>query len=587
MYYPDEIIEEIRSKNDIADVIGNYVQLKKKGSNLFGLCPFHSEKSPSFSVAPTKQIFHCFGCGVSGNVITFLMKYENLSFQEAIQMLAERSGVKLPEAEYSEEAKRKKLERQRLFEIQKEAAAFYFRTLRSSEGEVGMRYFRERRLTKETMQSFGLGFSGKSGHVIAYLKSKGYTEKELMKSGLVNYDEKRGMYDKFWNRVMFPIMDVQNRVIAFGGRVMGDGKPKYLNSPETAIFEKSKNLYGLNVARRSRKGYMIACEGYMDVISLHQAGFTEAVASLGTAFTPEHARILKRYTDEVRLTYDSDEAGIKAALRAIPILKSAGISSRIIHMEPYKDPDEFIKNLGAEEFQKRIDKAENSFYFEISVKEKAYDLADPEGRTRFEESLAARLAEIEGELERDNYTDAMANKYMIKADALKRAVALALLNKPSASASENIRINRTLRSDERKEDGEVMAEKYILNFIAEEADVYKAVKDIVTVDDFSEGINRKTAELLFEQAESGNIMPAAIISRFDEAGEQTKVAEIFSTVIPESLSRQDKSRALTELVIRIKKASLKRIAANAENSVDRVIREKQAMEKLARIQIEI
>ncbi|XME01280.1 DNA primase [Lachnospiraceae bacterium C1.1] len=588
MYYPDEIIEEIRSKNDIVDVIGSYVQLKKKGGYFFGICPFHSEKSPSFSVTPGKQIYHCFGCGVSGNVITFIMNYENCSFPEAVKILADKAGVKLPEAEYSEEAKRKNHERQRLFEIQKEAAGFYYKTLRSHEGEVGMKYFIERKLSRETMQSFGLGFSGKSGHVIAYLKSKGYTEKELMKSGLVNFDEKRGMSDKFWNRVMFPIMDVQNRVIGFGGRVMGDGKPKYLNSPETAIFEKGKNLYGLNAARRTRKGYMIACEGYMDVISLHQAGFTEAVASLGTAFTPEHARILKRYTNDIRLTYDSDEAGIKAALRAIPILKSAGISSRIIHMEPYKDPDEFIKNLGAEEFQKRIDSAENSFFFEISVKEKAFDMNDPDGRTRFEEAVAQRLAEIDSELERENYTDAVANKYMIKADALKRAVALALLNRPSSTAvGENIRINRTLRTDEKKEDGAIKAEKHLLNLIAEEEGVYDAIKEIINVNDFSEGITKKAAEMLFEQAEAGNIVPAAIISRFDEAGEQNAIADIFSNVVPENLSKQEKSRALTELVIRIKKASLARIAAHAENSVDRIIREKQAMEKLARIQINL
>ena len=369
---------------------------------------------------------------------------------------------------------------------------------------------------------------------------------------------------------------------------MGDGKPKYLNSPETPIFEKGKNLYGLNVARRSRKGYMIACEGYMDVISLHQTGFTEAVASLGTAFTPEHARILKRYTDEIRLTYDSDEAGIKAALRAIPILKAAGISSRVIHMEPYKDPDEFIKNLGAEEFQKRIDNAENSFYFEISVREKAFDLSDPEGRTRFEESLASRLAEIDNELERDNYTDAMANKYMIKSDALKRAVALVLINRPSSGViADNVRLSRTIRTDEKREDGAVKAEKHLLNFIAEEEGAYNAIKNIIRVEDFTEGITRKVAEMLFEQAESGKIVPAAIISRFDEAGEQNAVAKIFSNVIPDSLSGQEKSRALTELVIRIKKASLTRIAGNAENSVDRVIREKQAMEELARIQIEI
>ena len=358
MYYSDEIIEEVRSRNDIVDVISTYVKLQKKGSSYFGLCPFHNEKSPSFSVSRQKQMYYCFGCGAGGNVFTFLMEYENFTFVEALRYLADRAGVELPKPEYSEEERRRADEKAILLEIQKKAAQYYYVQLKSPQGQQAMNYLKGRKLDDETIKAFGLGYSSKySNSLYQFLKSQGYQDEMLAKSGLITMDEKNGPHDKFWNRVMFPIMDANNRVIGFGGRVMGDAKPKYLNSPETPVFDKSRNLYGLNRARTTRKPYFLLCEGYMDVISLHQAGFTNAVASLGTALTPGHASLIKRYVQEVYLTYDSDDAGTRAALRAIPILREAGIQARIIRMEPYKDPDEFIKNLGAEAFEERIRQA--------------------------------------------------------------------------------------------------------------------------------------------------------------------------------------------------------------------------------------
>ena len=323
MYYSEEVIEEVRTKNDIVDVISGYVRLQKKGSSYFGLCPFHNEKSPSFSVSREKQMYYCFGCGAGGNVFTFLMDYENFSFVEALKFLADRAGVALPEMEYSKEAKARADRKTQLLEINKLAAQYFYVQLKSEQGKTAHAYLTGRQLSEETIKAFGLGYSSKySDDLFRYLRKRGYTEDLIRQAGLINTDEKNGVYDKFWNRVMFPIMDVNNRVIGFGGRVMGDAKPKYLNSPETEIFDKSRNLYGLNRARTSRKPYFLVCEGYMDVIALHQAGFTNAVASLGTALTTGHAALIKRYVQEVYLTYDSDEAGTRAALRAVPNLKA-------------------------------------------------------------------------------------------------------------------------------------------------------------------------------------------------------------------------------------------------------------------------
>ncbi len=594
MYYPEEVVEEVRSRNDIVDVIGQYVHLTKKGANYFGLCPFHNEKSPSFSVSASKQMYYCFGCGAGGNVVSFLMNYENMSFQEAIKVLADRAGIELPEESMSEEAKKKAGERARLLALNKDAAAFYYKMLRSPDGQIGMDYFRKRKLQKETLHSFGLGYAGKNSAVCRYLKEKGYSDQEIIKAGLARVDEKRGMTDRFWNRVMFPIMDVNNRVIGFGGRVMGDGEPKYLNSPETPVFDKGRNLYGLNVAKKSRKGYMIACEGYMDVISMHQAGFTEAVASLGTAFTENHARVLKKYTDDVRLTYDSDNAGVKAAMRAIPILKKVGISASIIHLEPYKDPDEFIKNLGPQEFQKRIDDAEDSLLFELHVMRRNYDIGKPDGRTKFEQAMARRLALIEDELERANYTEAVATEYSIPSDVLKRAVEQARVmsvsadGHPVADSAVNTVKTQERRPDQKKktEDGLTKAEKLLLTYITDDPAVYKAVKPYVSAEDFSEGLSRMAAENLFKQLEADDFRPAAIISMFDEPEQQKAVAEIFNTKLDEGLSVAEREKALTDLVIRIKRTSLGRMNSGAD-LIERMVQEKKIMEKLQTIRISL
>ena len=485
MYYPEELIEEIRAKNDIVEVISGYVRLQKKGNNYFGLCPFHNEKSPSFSVSGAKQMYYCFGCGAGGNVITFLMEYENCSFQEAVKTLAGRAGVDLPQMEYSAKEKQAQNRRAKLLAVNKEAAKYFYYQLRSRQGAIGYEYLKKRQLSDETMQRFGLGYSNRySDDLIRYLKTKGYPEDVIRDAGLCNVDEKHGMYDKFWNRVMFPIQDINHRVIGFGGRVMGDGKPKYLNSPETEIFDKSRNLYGLNFARTSRKGNIILCEGYMDVIAMHQAGFSQAVASLGTAFTSGQAVLLKRYANEVLLSYDSDEAGVRAALRAIGILKEAGMTGRVIDLTPYKDPDEFIKNLGAQAFQERLDRAENSFFFELRQKEKEYDLGDPEGKTNFCRAIAKKLCEFSEEVERENYLEAAAQKYHIGFESLRRLVAgyaaRTGLVSPVIRPKSGVQKKNTPLENAKRD------QRLLLTWLAEQPSLYPKIKKYISPSDFTE-----------------------------------------------------------------------------------------------------
>ena len=391
-----------------------------------GLCPFHNEKTPSFSVSQQKQMYYCFGCGAGGNVFTFIMEYENFTFIEAVRHLAERVSIQLPEQDYSDKARRNADLRSKLLEVHKEAGKYYYYQLKTEEGQVAYKYLIERGLEDEIIKQFGIGYANRySDDLYRYLKKRGYDDQLLKQSGLISYNEKRGAFDKFWDRIIFPIMDINNRVIGFGGRIMkglGENVPKYLNSPETIIFDKSRNLYGLNFARKSREDSIIICEGYTDTIALHQAGFTNAVASLGTAFTPGHANLLKRYVKEVLLTFDSDEAGTKAALKAISILKDANISVKIVNLSPHKDPDDFIKALGKDEFRKRVDNARNSFFFEIDILQMNYDLSDPEQKTRFFDSVAKKLTGFSEELEREFYIDAVAKEYMIDGELLRRLV---------------------------------------------------------------------------------------------------------------------------------------------------------------------
>ena len=590
-YYSDELIEEVRSRNDIVDVIGGYVRLKKKGSTYFGLCPFHNEKTGSFSVSPNKQMYYCFGCGAGGNVFTFLMQYENFTFGEAMQSLADRVGIELPQQEMTSAQRREADRRTRLLEINKEAAKYFYTLLRSPRGQKAYQYFKKRELSDETMQKFGLGYSDQySDDLYRYLRKKGYDDDILKDSGLITIDEVRGGHDKFWNRAMFPIMDVHNRVIGFGGRVMGEGEPKYLNSPETRIFDKSRNLYGLNIARTTRKNQLLLCEGYMDVIALHQAGFDNAVASLGTALTSGHANLLKRYTKEVYLTYDSDGAGVKAALRAIPILKEVGIVTKVINMRPYKDPDEFIKALGAEEYQKRLDEAENSFLFEIRIMQENYDMNDPESKTAFYNEIAQKLLGFSEELERNNYIEAVAEKYQIGFDNLRKLVNNLAVK--GGIVRENTPLKSGINENKKKEDGMKQSQKLLLTWLIEDTRLFDAIKGLVTAEDFTEELYHRVATELFAQFEAdGSVNPAQIISRFPEADEQKEIAGLFNARIHEIENKNDREKALKETIIRIKQNSIDYRTRNNNPTnlaaMMKIVEDKRALEKLEKLHISI
>lgn len=603
MYYPDEVIEEVRMKNDIVDVISGYVKLQKKGANYFGLCPFHNEKSPSFSVSPGKQMYYCFGCGAGGNVITFLMEYENYTFQEALSSLADRAGVSLPKMEYGREAREQAEMRTRLLEVNKLAANYFYYQMKQPQGKPAYDYFRLKRgLADETIVHFGLGYSNKtSDDLYRYLKGKGYEDSFLKDTGLVTLEE-RGGRDKFWNRVMFPIMDVNNRVIGFGGRVMGDGEPKYLNSPETKLFDKSRNLYGLNYARLSREGYLLICEGYLDVISLHQAGFTNAVASLGTAFTSQHANVLKRYTDQVILTYDSDGAGVKAALRAIPILKEVGMSIKVLNMKPYKDPDEFIKNMGAEAFRQRIKEAKNSFLFEVDVLRRGYEMDNPEQKTRFYQETARKLLQFGESLERENYLQAVAREQMIPTDELRGLVnrmGMSMGLKAGESLSHSGRVvpreteeevfpGRGLAGSRKprrpdKEDGIRRSQRLLLTWLIETPALFEKIEGVITADDFVEDLYHQVAQMVFDGHREGNLNPAAILSRFINDEDQYKeVAALFNASLKESLNNEEQKKAFSETVMKVRKNSLDVASRNAKDitQLQEIIRQQAALKQL-------
>ena len=582
MRYPEEVVEEVRMKNDIVDVISGYVKLQKKGSNYFGLCPFHNEKSPSFSVSPSKQMYYCFGCGAGGNVITFVMEYENYSFMEALQMLADRAGVALPKQEYSKEAKEAADLRTALLEINRMAANYYYYQLTNPQGEAGYRYLRDRQLSDDTIRHFGLGFANKtSDDLYRYLRAKGYDDRILKETGLVTIEE-RGAHDKFWNRVMFPIMDVNNRVIGFGGRVMGAGEPKYLNSPETKLFDKSRNLYGLNYARLSREKYILICEGYMDVIAMHQAGFTNAVASLGTAFTTQHAALLKRYTDKVVLTYDSDGAGTKAALRAIPILRDVGMSIRVLNMQPHKDPDEFIKNMGAEAFRERIEQARNSFLFEIDVLKRNYEMDDPEQKTEFYNQVAKKLCEFPEALERENYLEAVSREFFINYEDLKR-----LVNRMGARlgpvAPREEEENTAGKKKKDREDGRNQSQRLLLTWLIENPFLFDKIEGIITPDDFIEDLYHQVAKMVFDGHAAGNLNPAEILNHFINDEEQYRVvAGLFNASLKESLDNEEQKKAFSETIMKVKKNSLDYASRNAAGieELQRIIREQAALKDL-------
>ena len=605
----DEIIEEVKRRNDIVDVIGSYVHIQKKGSNYQGLCPFHNEKTPSFMVSQSKQIYKCFGCGKGGNVFMFIMEYEGLSFIESIRFLAEKCGVTIPDSEYNvKEAEKRKRKRDRLLEINKEAATYFYYQLRSPRGETGLNYFKKRELTDKTMKNFGLGYSlVNNNDLTLYLRSKGFEDDEIVEAGLATFNEKYGMNDKFWNRVMFPIQDMGGRVIAFGGRVIGEGEPKYLNSPETPIFDKSRNLYGFNHARSSRKNRMILCEGYMDVIAMHQAGFTEAVASLGTAFTSGQASLLKRYCEKVILAYDSDEAGTKAAMRAIEILRSVGLVGRVLHLEPHKDPDEFIKAEGKEAFEKRLEEAEDSFVFELRIMAKRFDLDSPESKSLFRNELVKKLFSLH-----ENFDDVKpfiekaASLYGFDLNELTKSVAV-YGDKAISSPTYARRAEREERNDAKKEDTRVLPYKLFLTLVCDDPSVLKSADKYITRDDFPEGVCKKAYDLISDSIGKGeeisvSQMMSSLLADDDVSEEDNElISGLFTTRSSDGLLKmsgaiagengqyeggddaKDRAKDLKNLLVAIKTQRIDMINESLNEHPEdfgKIVEEKQLLQKL-------
>lgn len=584
MYYSDEIIEEVRSRNDIVDVIGSYVNLKKKGNSYSACCPFHHEKTPSFHVSRDKQMYHCFGCDVGGNVYTFLMEHENMTFPEALEALAERAGIKLPEKSMSPEAKQQNDLRTRIKEMNRLAAGYFHYLLKSERGTHAMEYLKGRGLTDETITRFGLGYSDMyRDDLYQYLKSKGCTDEELKDSGLVRFDERNGASDRFWNRVMYPIADANNRVIGFGGRVMGDAKPKYINTQDTPVFDKSRNLYGLNYAKKSKRPGIIFCEGYMDVIAMHQAGFDNAVASLGTALTPGQVNLIKRYTDRVYLAYDSDEAGTKAALRALEIMREFELPARVISLKPYKDPDELIQAEGTEEFERRIVKARSGTMFEIDILADNYNQEDPQERTEFQKEAAKKLSVIEEPLERNNYIDSVAEKYHMDAAALKEIVTkygIAGTARVSLSGFQEKRPGRETGAD--KEDQLLKAERLLITWLINESSLFDALNGALSPEDFYEPAYHSIAAELFAQYKAeGKVTPAAILDHYQSKEEHDKIAGIMQQDFDMEIAQEEKAKTVTDLVKTVKERSILHQLDNAKGDLTKI---NQLMMEKARIQ---
>ena len=538
----NQIKEEIRSANDIVDVIGGYIQLKKSSSTYMGLCPFHGEKTPSFSVSPSRQMYYCFGCNKGGDVFSFIQEYENVTFPEAMKILADRAGIKIPENMTYNSDSGKGKEKEALRELHKVAAIYYFDTLKSEIGKDAMKYLVNRKLSSSTICKFGLGYAPNDGAALyRHVKDKGYDDDDLLKkSGLFTY--KKGVRDKFVNRVMYPIMDDNSKVIAFGGRVMDDGQPKYLNSPETPIFEKGNNLYGFHVARRTKNNRMFLAEGYMDVISMHQSGFTEAVASLGTALTENQAKKISRVVNNVYIIYDSDDAGTRAKLRAIPILRAAGLNAYVISLGGYKDPDEFLKNKGPNGMEECIRKAEDGFVFEIRNLQNEYNRSNPADEADFERVAAERISEFSmQDLDEDkarfmsvrnSYISKISDEFSIQKDMLRDMVEsnvavkrrdgrLGTSTVGGIAPQHKIRTEHTGSSNKNVPRGRVIdkniveAEKILITAITEHPGLISVIEKYLRIDELINPISSEVGRIIKEQAAKGELNISAIPYEFE------------------------------------------------------------------------
>ena len=503
--YSDELIDEIRSKNDIVDIISQYVVLKRSGRNFFGLCPFHKEKSPSFSVSPDKQIFHCFGCGVGGNVFHFVEKIENLGFIESLEMLADRAGINLPTISNSVDDKLLKL-KSKVYDINAETAKFYYENLYKPTSKEAQNYIKKRKLDNRTLKNFLIGYSGNFNELYVHLKSKGFTDEEILTSGLVNKNDNGKFIDRFRRRLMFPIQDTRNRVIAFGGRVLDDSKPKYINSSENIVYSKGKHLFGLNVAKKEHLKKIIIVEGYMDAISLHQRGITNAVASLGTALTESQGRLLRKSSEQVIIGYDADGAGQAATVRGLEILQNLGCDIRILQIEGAKDPDEFVTKYGPERFLKYVDNAISLVEYKIKVLKQKLDINNTNDKIKFLKEIAKELAKISNNIEREVYVDKISLEYNISKEAIYSEINKLIYGKNEDE--KRINVTKVVQPQKKviEETDKAVAKRegliiYLLINYPNEA--YSKIKEVVSVEDIKSERNKKVITKLYEELEKG------------------------------------------------------------------------------------
>ena len=527
--YSEEIINDVRQSNDIVDVISQYVHLKRSGRNFFGLCPFHNEKSPSFSVSPDKQIFHCFGCGVGGNVITFISKIEGLNFIETVQMLAERANIQLPTLENSGDMQ-KEILKDKVYKVNEFTAEFYHQNLYKPQAKMAQEYVKKRQLSNETLKSFRIGFSGKYDELYQELKKQGFGEQEILESGLVNKNDRGQYIDRYRNRLMFPICDARGRVIAFGGRVLDDSKPKYINSPENIVYSKGRHLFGLNVAKKGDTKKILIVEGYMDVISLHQRGITNVVAPLGTALTEQQGWLLRKNAEQIILSFDSDEAGLKAKLRALDILQNMGCDLRVLQLEGAKDPDEYIVKYGNARFKNVVDKALSVIEFKVKVLKKDLNLENVNDKIKFLNEIAKLISKVDNTIEREVYIEKIAKEYDISKEAIYAEVnKLTYKNSKTEKILEKAKPVITHKVVEKEVSQAVKRRENTIISILLNGDlsIFDIIKQNIKQEDFQDEVNANIAKKLYEEFEKGNSNINGIIDELDQE-EQNQITMIMA-----------------------------------------------------------
>ena len=557
MRYSDEILDEIKQSNDIVEVISQYIHLKRSGRNYFGICPFHNEKSPSLSVSPDKQIFHCFGCGVGGNVISFISKIEGVGFKEAIEILAEKANITLPTYADNVDTKKEEL-KAKVYKVNSFAADFYHKRLYTPDAKIGQEYVKKRKLNNETLESFKIGFSGKFDELYKALKKEGFQDEEILESGLVNKNDK-GMYiDRYRNRFMIPILDVRNRVIAFGGRVLDDSKPKYINSPENVVYSKGRNLFGLNVAKKGDTKKLLIVEGYMDAISLHQRGITNVVASLGTALTPQQGWLLRRHAEQVILGFDSDGAGQTAILRAMEVMQNMGCDIRVLQMTGAKDPDEYVIKYGSARFQKLLDDAISLIEFKIKVLSKDMNLENASDKIKFLNEIAKLISKIDNNMEREIYIEKISKGYNISKEAIYAEVnKLSYSNQKSEKVLEKDRavIARKKQKDETHISEEIRKrENTILAILINNIETYQMIKENISLDDFKDETNKLILKEIYIELEKDNPNVSSVLDHFEDEKIQNHLTEIMA----EDYGITDNKKAIEEIIKKYEKEKLEK-----------------------------